>query len=89
MQAWLLGSLLRGNKTNLHQKASVSEKESGLFLNRSHTNFTLTSHGLQRTFLFLLHQEEIPRKGGNDYVFRFGMVLVDHDSGRAGNLCPI
>lgn len=58
-------------------------------IQRFHANFTPISHRLQRIFLFLSHQEGEPLKGGNDYVFRFGMVLVACYSGGAGNRYPV
>ena len=46
---------------------------------QSHTNFNALLY-------FYLNKRGRPLKqGGNDYVFRFGMVLVDDSSGIAGN----
>ena len=49
------------------------------------------SQELQRNFLFLPHQEgrDFPHKGGYDYVFRFGMVLVACYSCGAHRLYPV
>lgn len=49
------------------------------------------SQELQRNFLFLPHQEgrDFPHKGGYDYVFRLGMVLVAGNRGGADYLYPL
>ncbi|MFR5005782.1 MAG: ATP-binding protein [Oscillospiraceae bacterium] len=58
---------------------------------RFHTNFTATSHRLQRIFVPLSQEEgmALQIKEGSDYVFRYGMVLVAFDCCGAGDLHPV
>ena len=76
------------------QKASISERKQKSFLFCNSKNFTPTSHRPHIDFnaffyLYRIKGEKPSKQGGNDYVFRFGMVLVAGDLGVTGDLCPV
>lgn len=72
---------------------SASIQRQGRFIlnisRQFHTGLTPTSPHFHK-FTLIRGRSALTDKGGNFYdAFRFGMVLVAGDCGRAGNLYPI